>query len=282
MKTQKIFISFIFIVLLSACGAAVKIDREIRQKIRLSGNSTHFTSVDVDSLLKRLTGLPVRQREDSLLHYMSNGWMPAYNFRFEKISYSTFVKNNKKVKVAFWASPDYLAIGNNGYFVRMPLTPQAGQRLADKFNSVLPTTKMVDEIYKAAKIQVAPHPLTEDRDALPTFVRHNAFVQQQLRDKIPNGIVAGIKKDVVQSNAVLQNPKPDRVAIYGWHKPDGQPIQPLYTGHVDRYVDYSHGIRLVYKKMLLNNEVMLVEDVLNDPDLAPNICNDSICAAMRY
>ena len=24
-----------------------------------------------------------------------------------------------------------------------------------------------------------------------------------------------------------------KVAIYGWHKPDGKPIQPLYTGHMD-------------------------------------------------
>ena len=29
---------------------------------------------------------------------------------------------------------------------------------------------------------------------------------------------------------------------------DGKPIQPLYTGHVNWYVDYSHGVRLVCPK----------------------------------
>jgi len=44
------------------------------------------------------------------------------------------------------------------------------------------------------------------------------------------------------------------VAIYGWHKLDGKPIQPLYTGHVDWYVDYSHGIRLVSRTIYIDNK----------------------------
>jgi hypothetical protein len=38
---------------------------------------------------------------------------------------------------------------------------------------------------------------------------------------------------------------PGRVAIYGWHRPDGNPIQPLNTVHGIRYADYSQGVRLV-------------------------------------
>jgi len=141
---------------------------------------------------------------------------------------------------------------------------------------------MVDEIYKKASIKLPPIPLTENRDSLPTFTKHHLLIQEQLQSKTSKGIVAGIKKDVVQSTELLSNPKPNRVAIYGWHKLDKKPIQHLYTGHVDWYVDYSHGIRLVYEKMLINDKIFLVKDVLNDPELAPSICNESICASMRY
>lgn len=45
--------------------------------------------------------------------------------------------------------------------------------------------------------------------------------------------------------------KPHKVAIYGWHYPGGEPIQPLYAGHWDRYVDYSHGLRLVSDNLII-------------------------------
>ena len=43
--------------------------------------------------------------------------------------------------------------------------------------------------------------------------------------------------------------RPNRVAIYGWHYLNGQPIQPTYAGHVDWYIDYSHGIRPVRRRL---------------------------------
>ena len=141
---------------------------------------------------------------------------------------------------------------------------------------------MVDEIYTAATIKLQPLPLTEARDSLPTFIKHNQLIEAQLSAVSAKGIIAGIKKDVVQSMAILQNSKPNRLAIYGWHTLDGKPIQPLYTGHIDWYVDYSHGIRLVYERMIINDKIFFVKDVLNNPLLAKSICKDAACAAMRY
>ncbi len=56
--------------------------------------------------------------------------------------------------------------------------------------------------------------------------------------------------------------KPHRVAIYGWHYPDGRAIQPLYVGHVDWYVDYSHGLRLMSSEMLIDGIRWKVRDAL--------------------
>ena len=57
-------------------------------------------------------------------------------------------------------------------------------------------------------------------------------------------LVAGHKKDLVLTRKMQG--RPDRVAIYGWHRLSGEPIQPVSTVHVDWYADYSHGVRLVW------------------------------------
>src|SRR5439155_18545018 len=93
------------------------------------------------------------------------------------------------------------------------------------------------------EVKLEPKPLTEEREAVRTFVQHNSIIEEQREGKELGLLVGGHKKDVVISNRLKE--KPNRVAIYGWHKLDGKPIQPLYVGHGDFYADYSHGIRLV-------------------------------------
>jgi len=80
--------------------------------------------------------------------------------------------------------------------------------------------------------------------------QHHLIIEGQRKGK--KGLIAGIKKDIVLSNKVADNERPNRVAIYGWHKLDGKPIQPVYAGHVNWYVDYSHGIRLISRKVKVN------------------------------
>ena len=63
--------------------------------------------------------------------------------------------------------------------------------------------------------------------------------------------------------------KPGRVAIFWWHRQDGTPIQPLSTAHGEFYVDYSHGVRLVFQAAWINGERLSILDALQNPDLAP-------------
>jgi hypothetical protein len=46
------------------------------------------------------------------------------------------------------------------------------------------------------------------------------------------------------------------VAIYGWHRSNGDPIQPLSTVHGEYYADYSHGIRLVSRTAYVNGRAV--------------------------
>ena len=110
---------------------------------------------------------------------------------------------------------------------------------------------MVDAIYKASAVKLAPVPMYAFRDSTITMWQHHLIIEGQRKSK--EGLISGIKKDVVLSNKVAENARPNRVAIYGWHKLDGKPIQPVYAGHVNWYVDYSHGIRLIAKKIKIGN-----------------------------
>lgn len=98
------------------------------------------------------------------------------------------------------------------------------------------------------------------RDSTVTMWQHHLVIEGQRKGK--RGLIAGIKKDVVISTRLSGNVKNNRVAIYGWHKTNGQAIQSLYTGHVNWYVDYSHGIRLVYQTIWVNGKAMNYKTVL--------------------
>jgi hypothetical protein len=64
------------------------------------------------------------------------------------------------------------------------------------------------------------------------------------------------------------------VVIYGWHKTDGTPIQPVYSGHVYWYVDYSHGIRYMNRQVMLDGQPADVRELLKDSVLFRVLSNE--------
>ena len=104
---------------------------------------------------------------------------------------------------------------------------------------------------------------------MPVFWDHDRMVAAR-RD--PSGLdlgklTAGHKKDVVLTPDVGDGF--DRVVIYGWHRPSGEPIQPLYGGHTADWVDYSHGIRLVSVFGRVDGREVDLRELLADPVIAP-------------
>ncbi len=57
------------------------------------------------------------------------------------------------------------------------------------------------------------------------------------------------------------------MVIYGWHQLNGNPIQPLTNIHVNYYVDYSHGIRLLDRDIEIDGEMTYIDSVLKDANL---------------
>ena len=220
-----------------------------------------------------------KQRDSLAAKEILAGNIPGFFGKF--IPVSTQVKDSagKAYKAVFYVSPDYISIGTDKDFARVPLTPMSAQLIADSFNCFLPTRKMVDIIYGQATIKLDPVPMYAYRDSAITMWQHHLIIEGQRQGR--KGLIAGIKKDIITSHKILNDPKRDRVAIYGWQLRGGKPIQPLYTGHINWYTDYSHGARLIYRKIKINGNEMDYESVLTHP-LFHKLLSDEGMGVYRY
>jgi hypothetical protein len=220
-------------------------------------------------------------RDSFVLREVLAGNVPSFLKKFVAVHVSIIDSlSGKKINAIYYVAPDYLSVGTDKDWARINITPYAAQEIADSFDCFLPTRKMVDDIYKAARVKLEPVPLYAYRDSTPIMWHHHLIIEGQRRGR--KGLIAGIQKDVVISGKISRDPRPERVAIYGWHKLDGKPIQPLYTGHIFWWVDYSQGIRLIYRKIKVGNQWMDYVDVLKDPVLQKLLCDEEFCDCFRY
>jgi hypothetical protein len=166
--------------------------------------------------------------------------------------------------------PDYLAVGSDRDFIFVPLGLEAALAVAQRFGFELPTPHMVDAIYAAAPVKLAPLPLPPGEQMRSTayLVYHTQLIgEQRAALSAPLGeLTAGDKKDLVLTSRLWTDP--GRVAIYGWHRGVGAPIQPLSTVHGARYADYSHGVRLVSDRAYVNGVPRSLRELLAEAEPA--------------
>ena len=226
---------------------------------------------------RSIANLPLKEREERILEELLAGNAPSFLRTLVPI---TVVDGTDRV--TYFVTADYLSIGSDEDYFLTPLTPYTAQRIADRLDCTLPTSRMVDEVYRNAEVKRTPSPIPPSpaMTTVPVFLRHNETVLAEPRDKPLGALVAGHKKDVVIANKVFGSP--GKVAIYGWHRPDGTPIQPLYTGHAASWVDYSHGVRLVRRRVIVNGASKSIDEVLADPRLAPLLSNEGVMHRTRY
>ncbi len=229
--------------------------------------------------------------EEQTVAQILAGNVPSALKKFRKITYTVTIrhryqsftlegfpdgpvkKETHKYKVEMWVLPDYLAVGNDQDFVRMPMGPLAAQRVADSLYCSLPTTFLSDRIDEVSegRIEIFPFRPVGDRNMKPLcFEDSNNAINALMRSKgLEFGqFVSGLKKDVVLTTRLENEPDYYRhVAIYGWFHPDGHPQQPLFIRHGNFYSDYSHGIRLIYRTIKIDGKEYDLRAVLEDPVL---------------
>lgn len=235
------------------------------------------------AILAATAALSMPEREARLVAELEQGNLPGFLRRLQPVTFSERGRDGATHTVRVWVLPDYLAVGSDADFVRVPLTPGAAQRVADRFGCVLPTPKLVDAIYAQAAVKLAPSPLppTSAMTSNAYTVRHQEQVERQwaAAGGRRGALTAGHKKDVVNSARLAS--RRDRVAIYGWHRTNGRPIQPVSTVHGSGYADYSHGIRLIYPVAEVDGQPTPVTDLLRDPVLWPLLSNEGRLAGAR-
>jgi hypothetical protein len=230
--------------------------------------------------LRYVQSMSTEQREAAILREVRGGNVPDFLRRLRPVRV-TMARGGRTVQGTVWVMPDYLSIGTRDDFVYIPMNPLTAQRIADQFALMLPTKKLVDVIYAAADVRLTPTPMP----AGPAMVgvdyyrRHNETVLRQLGSRGGGQLVAGHKKDVVLTNRLCRQRR--RVAIYGWHRGEGRPIQPLSLVHDDHYADYSHGIRLIANMMLVDGVLRPVADVLSSPQDAGLISDEGVLRQQR-
>lgn len=264
------FLVLIIMILLSACRS----NKIMQTPVRSSAVTGTF-------FYKQAAAMNWKSRDSFALKEILSGNIPSFLKKLSPVQVSIVDSvSGKTIHATYYVTPDYISIGNYDDWARINITPMVAQQIADSFHCFLPTRKMVNDIYRAATVKPEPVPMYAFRDSTPTMWQHHLIIEGQRKGR--KGLIAGIKKDVVISGKILRDKKPDRVAIYGWHQLNGQPIQPLYTGHINWWVDYSQGIRLVYRRVKVGKEWMDYTDILKDPVLQKLLCDEEFCDFYRY
>jgi hypothetical protein len=225
---------------------------------------------DAAKFVQEILRLSAVERESRLATELQSANIPDRLRHLEPVTLRAENAGDAPTEITICVARDYLAIGSDDDFLRVPMGLQAAMATAASFGFVLPTPKMVDAIYEQAGIRLTPEPMPAGDEMRSTayFVAHDHRIEAQ-RDDVggpPDGLIAGHKKDLVLTNRLWS--KPGRVAIYGWHRPDGTAIQPLSTVHGARYADYSHGVRLVSLVAYVDGQPRSLLELLEDPRTA--------------
>jgi hypothetical protein len=249
------------------------------------------------------------ERENRIFDQIRAGNMPPSLLSFSTVRTSANDRAGQRHEIEFYVTPDVLAIGTESDHVRIPTDPVTAQRIADRFDCLLPTARMVEQLYQAAPTKLAfvpgnyaGTPRAHLQDASSSYQWHSQQIDRQLR-RPPTILTAGHKKEIVISNGYMRaarnkttgamGPTRAKLAFYGAYTEAGVPIQAPRNGttvmrgypsfaHEPVFVDYSHGVRLVWATMKVDGSERRVADVLRDPNLSVLIAAEGPIAEPRY
>jgi len=228
--------------------------------------------------LRATAQLSAPDRERAILAEFQSGNLPSH------------IRNLVPISLAYrdhlatvYVMPDYLALGSDEDYVIMPMAPRTAMRIARQFGLMLPTRKLVDDIYQNAALRLTPEPMQPG-----PLMTSNAYYREhdrRIKSQLPlrgtgTALISGHKKDIVLTPRLSL--KPGKVAIYGWHRGDGLPIQPLSLFHHIDYVDYSHGVRLLSRKAVVDGAEVDLARILSDAQLNPLVSDEGQVAVQSY
>ena len=221
-------------------------------------------------------------REDNILNELINGNIPDFMRNFSAI---TITENGNTI--TYMVTPDYISLGSDNDYLRIPINAITAQKIADKFDCSLPTKKMVDDIWKYSinKLEPISHGPPYDASMYSTarYVWHNDCINKQMINKNNNYLTGGHKKDLILSNKLSPNNPEKKVCIYGWHQSNGKPIQGKnYWSHEVNYHDYSQTARFIANDVIVNGNPYRLQDIFTNNNLCYLVSDEGIVTFLRY
>lgn len=245
-------------------------------------------AIEGTDFVNQVIGLSIRDREKAIAKEILSGNVPSFSRKLKPLTIIQII-NSKSYELVFFTVCDYMAVGSDHDYLYIPMTPSTAQYLADNMDCSLPTKRIVDIIYNKAEIKLKPQPIppSDKMTTVPVFRQHTDSIKKQLTqiglDRSTDNIIAGHKKDIIISNKIYSTDRDyERVVIYGWHLSKNNPIQPVYSGHIAMYADYSHGVRLIAKLAFLNGDSIQVDDILRDPNLSALLSSEGVIRKPYY
>lgn len=158
-----------------------------------------------------------REREKAMLKEILGGNLPSFLTKLIPVDLSYRQSDGRNITAAVFVMPEYLAIGSDRDFLRIPINLYTAVAVASRMGFILPTRKIVNAIHDQSAFHLSPEPMNAGPQMRSTeyYRMHNSKIEAQARTLgvTPGALVSGDKKDVVVTNLLARNP--GKIAIYG-------------------------------------------------------------------
>jgi len=172
--------------------------------------------------------------------------------------------------------------------VRVNVSAQFQQKLADVFDASLLTAQVVDLMYIHAQKRIDPQPMPIS-STVAAMLKHSQNVDRAIGSSDPGGLIAPVGKHWVLDKKLES--LPDRACTYGWHfvgttmrgikgysvasqynqnfpkAQNNSVIQQNTCGHDMWHLDYSQTCQLVSQVCWVDGEEKRFSDLLQDANL---------------
>lgn len=230
-------------------------------------------------------------REQMILDAVKNG---SAKYNLTKISHS-----EKGHSIDLFVFEDALKIES----VRVNVTAETQQKIADMLDCILPTAKIMDIMWEKCTQKLTPNPRLITSSTI-AMIDHSEKIDKEMEKKgYKEGFVFPVGKSWVIDNWHVS--KPNCSINYGWHfsgdnckgikgEQCASGIKDPVTGKTYRVIqgrgsahkglhhsDYSQICILVSKKCIVDGVERSIIDVLQDPNLAYLINHDGALKVLR-
>ena len=105
-----------------------------------------------------IEGMDAPRREEAILAAILSGNLPPFLQTLVPIALDYHAPGGKTLSVTVFVMPEYLAIGSDQDFLRIPMTLHTALAVASRMGFVLPTRKIVDAITTSLGFIFRPSP----------------------------------------------------------------------------------------------------------------------------